>query len=870
MQHTPMMQQYLQIKAEHPEHILFYRMGDFYELFFEDAKRVAPLLDLTLTHRGQSAGKPLPMAGVPFHAIDNYLARLLKLGESVAICEQIGDPTTGKGPIERQITRILTPGTITEDTLLDARQDNLLLALHPFQAHIGLAWVDLSGGRFHILQLEDFATVEATIQHLQPAEILVQEGAELPTWLTNNNTKRYVLRERPAWEFDPVIAKQRLCEQFSVTNLEGIIQKNAISIFPAAGCLLSYLKLTQRQHLPHLKQITLEKNDDYLQLDAATQRHLELFSNYQGTRENTLIAILDHTCTAMGSRMLKRWLARPLRQISLLQARQQAITDIITQQQIGDIQHHLAPVHDLERIATRIALKTAKPRDLQQLRDTLTYIPFLQTIIASNQAPLLQQIHDQLTPQPTLLAILQSALVEHPPTLVRDGGVIATGYDKELDQLRDLSLHANDKLNALEQEEKQRTGLSSLKFGYNRVQGFYIELAQGQASKAPAEYQRKQTLKNVERFSTPALKIFEEQILSAESKALAREKFLYEQLLEITAESVTLLQSLGTNIATLDVLANLAERAKHLHWCCPQLVKTQGLEINDGRHPVLEQLLQEKFIANSLRLSPEQSLMLLTGPNMGGKSTFMRQNALIIILAHIGSYVPASAATIGPIDKVFTRIGANDDLASGRSTFMVEMTETAFILRQATPYSLVLIDEIGRGTSTNDGMAIAYATCAALANSVKSLTLFSTHYFELTDLPQQFTTIHNYHVKASVTQDNIVFLYHIEPGPANRSYGLEVAKLAGLPSEVITAATEYLKNLLQQTELVSQKITIQNIGKSLPNNSITMKDATEQNTSILEFVRTLNPDTLSPREAMDILYRLKALEKTYEPTYETE
>ena len=857
-QHTPMMQQYLHIKSEHPEHILFYRMGDFYELFFEDAKRVAPLLDLTLTHRGQSAGKPIPMAGVPFHAIDNYLARLLKLGESVAICEQIGDPATSKGPVERQVTRILTPGTITEDTLLDARQDNLLLALHPHQATIGLAWVDLSSGRFHVLQLEDYASVEAAMQHLQPAEILVQEGSHLPAWLTNNSTKRYVLRQRPAWEFDPSVAKQLLCEQFSVIDLEGIIHKNYAATFPAAGCLLSYLKLTQRQHLPHLKQITLERNDDYLQLDAATQRHLELFSNYQGTRENTLIHVLDHTRTVMGSRLLKRWLARPLRQISLIQARQLAIAEIIAQQHIENLQHHLQPLHDLERIATRIALKTAKPRDLQQLRDTLIHIPLLQALIAHSKAPLLQHIHTQLTPQPELLATLQSALVEAPPALVRDGGVIAAGYDSELDQLRNLSLHASDKLDELEQQEKQRTGLSSLKFGYNRVQGFYIELSQGQASKAPADYQRKQTLKNVERFITPALKTFEEQVLSAESKALAREKFLYDQLLETTAGSITILQNLGDNIATLDSLTNLAERAQHLRWCCPTLIETQGLHIVDGRHPVLEQLLHEKFIANSLQLTPDQSLMLLTGPNMGGKSTFMRQNALIVILAYIGSYVPANAATIGPIDKVFTRIGANDDLASGRSTFMVEMTETAFILRQATPYSLVLIDEIGRGTSTNDGMAIAYATCAALANTVKALTLFSTHYFELTDLPQKFPTIHNYHVKASVTQDTIVFLYHIEPGPANRSYGLEVAKLAGLPTEVVTAAADYLQHLMKQNEQTTIMIYDEPARNTAENSS------TKRMTPILEFIRTIDPDILSPREAIDLLYRLKALENTYE------
>lgn len=842
--HTPMMQQYLRIKADYEDMLLFYRMGDFYELFFDDAKRVAPLLNITLTHRGQSAGKPIAMAGVPYHAVDTYLARLIKLGESVAICEQIGDPATSKGPVERQVVRILTPGTITDDTLLDARLDNLLLAIHEHRGQYGLAWVDLSSGRFHLLKVLDINELHAALTRLSPAEILLLDSSSLFDALNH-----YALKARPAWEFDPTQAKQLLCEQFAVSHLQELCDKHYDLTHPAAGCLLAYLKNTQRQALPHLKHITLENNDDYLQVDAATQRHLELFSNYQGSHENTLLAVLDHTTTTMGSRLLKRWLGRPLRQHEPIQQRQNVVSEILELQQINSLQTELQQIADIERISTRVALKSAKPRDLTQLRATLVFIPIIHHLISTNKAPLIQQLLTQLTPQPDLLDLLQRALVENPPLLIRDGGVIAEGFCHELDELRALSQDANEKLNELENQEKARTGLSSLKFGFNRVQGFYIELSRGQAEKAPANYQRKQTLKNVERYSTPELKAFEDKVLSAEVKALAREKELYDHVLETTLSYLPQLKAFAEAVATLDVLSNFAERALTLNWCRPTLCKDDKIEITGGKHPVIAQILQEKFIANSLNLDQKNAIVLLTGPNMGGKSTYMRQNALIVLLAYMGSYVPAQSATIGPVDKLFSRIGANDSLASGRSTFMVEMTETAFILRQATARSLILIDEIGRGTSTNDGMALAYATCAFIADKIKAYTLFSTHYFELTTLPQQFPCIRNQHVKASINQDKIVFLYQVEAGHASRSYGLEVARLAGIPDDVLNLATDYLNNIIPATRTAPttdmQRLKPLPISKPSP---------------ILELLAQINPDTLSAREALELMYQFKNLE----------
>lgn len=839
--HTPMMQQYLRIKSDHPDMLLLYRMGDFYELFFDDAKKAASLLDLTLTHRGQSADKPIPMAGVPYHALENYLSRLIKKGESVAICEQIGDPATSKGPVERQVTRIITPGTVTDEALLDAKRDTLLLAIHEHKGQYGLAWVDLSGGRFHLMQVKDEALLAAELSRLKPAEVLVKEHGSLP--MLNDQS---LLKHRPAWEFAQEKAHQLIREQFATADLAAFGEDRYPLAIIAAGALLAYLQNTQRQALPHLQHITLEQNEHYLQLDASTQKHLELFENNQGHREHSLIDVLDHTACTMGSRLLKRWLARPLRQRKPLHERQEAIQDLMNKQQ-GDYLHELLrQVFDIERIISRVALRSARPRDLVQLRQTLGLLPDLHQHLTKQESALIQHLAKHIKPMPELFDLLQSAIVANPPMLIRDGGVIASGFDDDLDELRQLSENATETLDRLEQKERQETGLSSLKFGYNRVQGYFIELSKGQSDKAPAHYQRKQTLKNVERYITPELKQFEEKVLSAQVKALAREKWLYDYLLDEIYKSITAISQLAKSLAELDVLVNLAERAQSLNWCCPELVQEAGLHIQAGRHPVVEQLLQQQFIANNLDLSPKENMLLITGPNMGGKSTYMRQTALIVLLAHIGSFVPATKAVLGPIDQIFTRIGASDDLASGRSTFMVEMTETAYILRQATAESLVLIDEIGRGTSTYDGMALAYATCAYLANTIKAYTLFSTHYFELTDLCQQWPSIRNVHLRASLASGQIVFLYQVEPGHASQSYGLEVAQLAGLPKEVLTMAKAHLGSFQEQPSIIKEPRPQALTAKTVP--------------AAIQALNKIDPDALSAREALDLIYKLKALE----------
>lgn len=839
--HTPMMQQYLRIKSEYPDMLLFYRMGDFYELFFDDAKHAAQLLDLTLTHRGQSANKPIPMAGVPYHAVENYLARLLKKGESVAICEQIGDPATSKGPVERQVTRILTPGTVTDEALLDAKKDNLLLAIHQEKQKIGLSWVELSSGRFHLLELAESNQLSAELTRLQPSELLLEETSSLEASCIN-----FPLKFRPGWEFRFDRAKKLLCEQFAVADLSAFGEQENPTALTAAGALLAYLHTTQKQALPHLTTLTLEQAHDYLQLDAATQKHLELFESIRGQQENSLLSILDTTASTMGSRLLKRWLARPLRRHSPIQARQQAIEEIIHLQNDASIHQLLRQTSDVERIVSRIALKSARPRDLVALCHTLALLPELNALIAKNQSALMMQLKNPIKPLPELHQLLTSAIIDNPPLLIRDGGVIALGFDEALDELRMLSTRANEKLIHLEQEEKQRTNLSTLKFGFNNVQGYYIELSKNQAEKVPSHYIRKQTLKNVERYITPELKQFEEKVLSAQVKALAREKWLYDNLLIEIQQYLGELTQLAQAIAQLDVLATLAERAQSFNWCCPQLISESQISIGGGRHPVIEHLLQERFIANELHLEPSQNILLITGPNMGGKSTYMRQTALIVLLAHIGSFVPASSVILGPIDRIFTRIGASDDLASGRSTFMVEMIETAHILRHATQESLVLIDEIGRGTSTYDGMALAFATCAYLAKTIKAYTLFSTHYFELTLLPQKWPCIRNIHLQASLDSGRIIFLYRVEPGPANRSYGLEVAELAGIPPEVLKIAHDHLNHLNHST-LVEKKS---------PPEIHTSSDQS----LILQELAKIDPDRLTAREALEIIYHLKSIQ----------
>ena len=838
--HTPMIQQFLRIKGNYPDMLLLYRMGDFYELFFEDAKRAAQLLDLTLTHRGQSDNKPIPMAGVPYHAIENYLARLLKKGESVAICEQIGDPATSKGPVERQVTRIITPGTVTDEALLDATKDNLLLTLHQDKKRIGLAWVDLSGGRFHLLEVCDLSQLNAELTRLKPAELLVQENSPL-----YEHCSDYPVKLRPGWDFSPTQAQKLIKEQFAVSDLSSFGYQDYPSAFTAAGALLAYLHTTQKQALPHLNELTLEHSHDYLQLDAATQKHLELFENIQGGNQHCLSAVLDNTASTMGSRLLKRWLSRPLVQAHKIAERQQAVQELTTSQQVQSIHELMRQSYDVERIISRIALKSARPRDLVALRTTLALLPELATLVNKKKSTLIQRLKEHLQPLPLIQQLLEAAIIDNPPMLIRDGGVIAFGFDEELDELKLLSTNAQEKLSVFENEEKQKTGLSTLKFGFNNVQGFYIELSKAQADKAPSHYHRKQTLKNVERYITPELKIFEEKVLSAQTKALAREKWLYENLLLALQEHISVLSHLARALAELDVLANLSERAQTFNWNCPELSSVAGLSIQSGRHPVIEGLVKEQFIANDLHLQPAQNILLITGPNMGGKSTYMRQTALIVLMAHIGSFVPAKKAIIGPIDRIFTRIGASDDLASGRSTFMVEMTETAQILRQATMNSLVLIDEIGRGTSTYDGMALAHGTCAYLANNIKAYTLFSTHYFELTELPKQLPCIRNVHLQASVDKGRITFLYKVEDGPANRSYGLEVAELAGIPKGVLKLAHEHLNHLNQNEK------------RAFKTPELTVKPPLSP---ALKLLSSIEPDNLSAKEALDLIYKLKNLE----------
>jgi DNA mismatch repair protein MutS len=837
-----MMQQYLAIKAKHPEHLLLYRMGDFYELFFEDAKRAAQLLDLTLTHRGQSAGAPIPMAGVPYHAIEGYLARLIKKGESLAICEQIGEAVGGKGPMIREVTRIITPGTVTDDALLDAKNDTVLLAIFQKNEQTGLAWVDLSGGRFHALQVSGVDALNAELARLKPAEVLIAAD-----FLEKNPEHSYLTHVRPNWDFDPMRARERLCAQFNMPDVLAFEAADYALAFQAAGCLLAYLETTERRALPHLTTITLEKSDDYLHLDASTQRHLELFENNRGGRQYTLISTLDHTASSMGSRLLKRWLARPLRQQKPLLQRQETVAELIDKQHVETIHDLLKQTGDVERIVSRIALKSARPRDLVQLRQSLALLPDLNQALLSNQTALAVLIKTQLTPMPETYDLLVSALVENPPSLIREGGVIAEGFDEVLDALRTLNANATDALASLEKDEKQRTGLSTLKFGFNRVHGFYIELsrAQSESTQIPLHYQRTQTLKNAQRYTTPELKAFEDRVLSAESKALAREKWLYENLLDEIQTVMPALTNVALGLAQCDALNTLAERAQTLHWRAPTLSHQPGLSILQGRHPVIEPLIKNGFIANDLSLTPGQHALLITGPNMGGKSTYMRQTALIVLLAHIGSYVPAASAHIGPMDQIFTRIGANDDLASGRSTFMVEMIETAHILKQATPQSLVLIDEIGRGTSTYDGMALAYACCVHLAETISAYTLFSTHYFELTALPETYPCIQNVHLQATVSDEQLIFLYQVEHGPANQSYGLDVAALAGVPSTILASARNYLEQLQPHIRPVDSPQVI--LHKTHPSSEV------------LEKILALDPDRLTAREALDQLYQLHAL-----------
>ncbi len=866
--HTPMMAQYLRIKADHPDTLLFYRMGDFYELFHDDAEKAARLLDITLTARGSSNGVPIRMAGIPFHSVDQYLARLVKLGESVAICEQIGDPATSKGPVERKVVRIVTPGTLTDAALLPDKADTFLMAVHQQTTRrgvskTGLAWLNLASGELRLMECEA-AQLARELERIRPAELLHTDGIELPA--------HPCARTRlPEWHFDQDAGARRLREQLGVASLDPFGCRALGAALGAAGALLNYAASTQGQSLRHVQGVTVEHETEFVGLDTATRRNLELTETLRGGESPTLFSLLDTCATAMGSRLLRHWLHHPLRERAIPQARQQAIGALLAQD-LDTLRARLRRLADVERITARLALLSARPRDLSSLRDTLAALPDVQACVAPDDtAPLLAQTLTELAVPQECLDLLSRAIAPEPSTAVRDGGVIARGYDAALDELRDISENCGQFLIDLEARERTRTGIANLRVEYNRVHGFYIEVTNGQADKVPDDYRRRQTLKNAERYITPELKAFEDKALSAQDRALAREKQLYEALLQLLLPHIGELRRVAAALSRLDVLAALAERARTLDWSCPERVDENVIDIVQGRHPVVEgQLAAEStpFIANDCHLTEARKLLLITGPNMGGKSTFMRQTALIVLLACVGAYVPARRATVGPIDRIFTRIGAADDLAGGRSTFMVEMTEAAAILHNATPHSLVLMDEIGRGTSTFDGLALAWAIARHLLAHNRSHTLFATHYFELTQLPQEFPQAANVHLSAVEHGDGIVFLHAVQDGPASQSYGLQVAQLAGVPQPVIRAARKHLAWLEQQSTDATPTPQLDLFAApTVPDADDDGDDGRHNgpasiaaaNDALGEAMRDLDPDSMTPRQALDALYRLKAL-----------
>ncbi|MCV6588124.1 MAG: DNA mismatch repair protein MutS [Marinobacterium sp.] len=860
--HTPMMQQYLRIKASHSEQLLFYRMGDFYELFYDDAKKAADLLDISLTARGKSGGEPIPMAGVPYHAAEGYIARIVREGQSVAICEQVGDPATSKGPVERKVVRVVTPGTLSDEALLEEGRDNLLMAIHQHDDGYGLAIMDISGGRFSLTEVEGEEALHSELERLKPAELLYnEESGNLHTVLEGRNG----LRAQAPWHFELESAQRQLCQHFKVQELSGFGCDHMLLALCAAGCLLQYAKDTQRNELPHIRRLQIEQRSESVQLDAATRRNLEIDQNLAGGRDNTLASVIDKCRTPMGSRLLRRWLNRPLCSRDVLMARQGALRWLKDNYRYEEMGSSLRKIGDTERILTRIALRSARPRDLERLKNALQTLPEIQSQLQENDAPRLAELAQQISTFDDLATLLTRAIVENPPMVIRDGGVIAEGYDSELDELRGISENAGAYLVEMETRERERTGIPTLKVGYNRVHGYYIEISKAQAGQAPVDYIRRQTLKNNERFITPELKEFEDKALSAKSRALAREKALYEALIDMLAQFLAVLQDSAAATAELDVLNNLAERADLLNYVAPVLMEAPQLNIQAGRHPVVESVLTEPFVPNNLILDPKRRMLIITGPNMGGKSTYMRQAALITLLAHVGSYVPASHATIGMVDRIFTRMGSSDDLAGGRSTFMVEMTETANILNNATDRSLVLMDEVGRGTSTFDGLSLAWAAADYLARQVQAFTLFATHYFELTALPEQHNSVFNVHLTAVEHNDHIVFMHEVQQGPASQSYGLQVAQLAGVPGDVIQAA----RNKLVQLEDDEQHPPANNLA-SETNEPAEVQETTDTTpgpaqadlfacspSPALEALRTLDPDNMTPRQALETLYQLR-------------
>ncbi|WP_425266881.1 DNA mismatch repair protein MutS [Caballeronia pedi] len=867
-----MMQQYLRIKADHPGTLVFYRMGDFYELFFDDAEKAARLLDLTLTQRGASGGNPIKMAGVPHHACEQYLAKLVKLGESVAICEQIGDPATSKGPVERKVVRVVTPGTLTDAALLSDKSDVYLLALCP--AHnrrgvvtsVGLAWLNLASGALRLAEVAP-GQVSAALERIRPAETLIADSitdAQASLGVMNPGATTRV----PAWHFDVGSGTQRLREQLDVASLDGFGAQTLTCACGAAGALLLYAAATQGQQLRHVRSLKVEYESEYIGLDPATRRNLELTETLRGTESPTLFSLLDTCCTTMGSRLLRHWLHHPPRDASVAQARQQAIGALLDAPVNGGLdtlRGALRKISDIERITGRLALLSARPRDLSSLRDTFATLPDLRALVAAvaAHASALERISVALEPPHECLDLLKSAIAPEPAALIRDGGVIARGYDPDLDELRDISENCDQFLIELEARERTRTGIANLRVEYNKVHGFYIEVTRGQTDKVPDDYRRRQTLKNAERYITPELKTFEDKALSAQERALARERALYDALLQNLLPFIADCQRVAGALAELDLLCAFAERARALDWVAPQFTADAGIDIEQGRHPVVEAQV-EQFIANDCALGQDRKLLLITGPNMGGKSTFMRQTALIALMAYVGSYVPAKRARFGALDRIFTRIGAADDLAGGRSTFMVEMTEAAAILNDASASSLVLMDEIGRGTSTFDGLALAWAIARHLLTHNGCYTLFATHYFELTQLPAEFAQAANVHLSAVEHDHGIVFLHAVSEGPANQSYGLQVAQLAGVPAAVIRAARKHLVHLEQQS--IGQPTPQFDLFASQPyapfeddprDDEPAPADAPEH--PVMDRLRALDPNELRPRDALDLLYELHEL-----------
>ena len=846
------MKQYFAAKAEHPDVLLFFRMGDFYELFYDDARKAARLLDITLTQRGSSAGAPIPMAGVPHHSAEGYLARLVALGESVAICEQIGDPAASKGLVERKVVRIVTPGTVTDEALLDERRDTLLMAVARGKAGYGLAWADLAGGRLLVCEAASEDALEAELARLEPAELLLPDEDGWPASLLERNG----LRRRPPWLFDADSGRRHLLRSFGIHDLTGFGIDDKPLAIAAASALLGYVEETQKQQLPHLASISLETGDGAIAMNASTRRHLELDTRADGETKHTLLGVLDTTISPMGGRLLRRWLHRPLRERDTVRRRHAAVATLVEGGSGETLRERFRALGDLERILSRIALRSARPRDLSTLRDGLAMLPGLRATLASLDSPRLQELSDALGEHDAEAKLLADALVEQPPVMAREGGVFADGHDAELDEQRRLSTHADQFLVDLEAREREATGIATLKVGYNRVHGYFIEISKGQSSRAPAHYARRQTLTGAERYITEELKQFEDKVLSARERALARERLLYERLLDAMNARLEPLKRCASALSELDVLACFAERAQALDWTRPELAVDAGIRIERGRHPVVEAVRDEPFEPNDLVLGDDRRMLVVTGPNMGGKSTYMRQNALIVLLAHIGSFVPAASACIGPIDRILTRIGAGDDLARGQSTFMVEMAETSYILHHATDRSLVLMDEIGRGTSTYDGLALADAVARHLAGSNRSYTLFATHYFELTALAGPGSGIANVHLDAVEHGDTLVFMHAVKDGPADRSFGLQVAALAGLPKPVIRNARGRLAELEQRRHDAPVAAPMSPSNLEQPQQIGLFAPAS----AALEALAAIEPDELTPKQALEALYRLKALQ----------